>query len=80
MALTNIVFSSGSSSVAARGDTGTLSNITASRMCSRRFLVVPLAAQVESGVTYGQQGTELTGSFVGGGGGSGVSRARVVNA
>lgn len=69
MALTDIVSEGGMSSAAARGDIGTLVDILArDGMSNSLFLTVPLEAQVQIGVEYGQQGTELTGSYVGGGG------------
>lgn len=42
--------------------------------------VIPAQADVKTGVGYGEDGTEFTGSYSGGGGGSGVSRGRAVNA
>lgn len=42
--------------------------------------VIPAPADVKTGVGYGEDGTEFTGSYSGGGGGSGVSRGRLVNA
>lgn len=42
-------------------------------------LVLPVIADVKSGITYGADGTEYTGTYEGGGGGTGVSRGRVVN-
>lgn len=79
MALTDVVFDSGNSAAAARGNVGTLTDCLPEKISHRLNLVVPLASQVQSGVTFGQQGTELTGSYVGGGS-AGVSRGRVVNA
>ena len=80
MALTDIVFDDNNSSAAARGDIGTLDDILArDGMSSRLLLAVPVVADVKSGVQYGQQGTELTGTYVASGGG-GVSRGRVANA
>ena len=78
MALTDVVFMSGNSASAARGDIGTLTDILPGLLSHRLLLVVPLVGQVQSGVAYGQQGTELTGTFVGGGG-AGMSRSRVAN-
>lgn len=39
----------------------------------RMFLVVPATTDVKSGIQYGQQGTEKTGTYVGGGGGGETS-------
>jgi hypothetical protein len=81
MALTDVVFSSDNSASANRGDVGTVTDSSSEKISNSLFITVPTAAQVESGVTFGHQGTELTGSFIGGGGGgSGVSRGRIANA
>lgn len=81
MALTDVLFMSANAGKADRGNVGSLSDAILASMTNRLFMTVPTAAQVEAGVTFGQQGTELTGSFVGGGGGSGgMSRGRVANA
>lgn len=53
-----------------RGNGGTVVDAVGKRTVARHFLAVPAAADVKSGVQYGQQGTELTGSYVGGGGGT----------
>lgn len=79
MALTDVLFMSANSAEADRGDIGTLEDILPDDMSNRLFLTVPTAAQVEAGVVFGRQDA-LTGTFVGGGGGSGVSRGRIVNA
>jgi hypothetical protein len=69
MALTDIVSEGGESSAAARGDIGTLTDILSrDGMSGYCFLTVPAIADVKSGVEYGQQGTELTGTYIGGGG------------
>lgn len=43
-------------------------------------LVQPAVTNVLNGVQYGAGGTEFTGTATAGGGGSGVSRGRIVNA
>ena len=69
MALTDIVSEGGESSAAARGDIGTLVDILArDGMSGYKYVAVPVIADVKSGVVYGKQGTELTGTYVGGGG------------
>ena len=63
-----------------------LSSYTAPALNAVNFALVayelrpkfPLVGQVQLGVTYGVS-VELTGTLAAGGGGSGVSRARVVN-
>lgn len=53
-----------------RGDIGTVQDVQArKRMVVELFLVVPIVSNVVLGTNYGQQGTELTGTFAGGGGG-----------
>lgn len=82
MALEDVVSTAGYASVAGfanRGNIGTLEDQLGKPDVSYLYIDVPIAAEVQSGVQYGQQGTELTGSYVGGGGGSGYSRSRVVN-
>lgn len=79
MALTDVLFMSGNSASAGRGDIGTLEDVLPDDMTNRLFITVPIAAQVESGVVFGRQDSQ-TGTFIGGGGGSGVSRGRIVNA
>jgi hypothetical protein len=79
MALTDVVFTSGNSAAAARGDGGTVIDTTAH--VGRLFIALPAAASVENGVVFGHQGDEFTGSFVGGGGGGNTyPRGRIVNA
>lgn len=80
MAFTDIVFSENFSSFADRGDIGTLVDITHSQKQENNvFLEVPVVGDVKSGVVYGHQGTELTGTYVAGGGSNTYSRGRVVN-
>ena len=79
MALTDVLFMSANAANADRGDVGALEDILPDGMSNRLFLTTPTAAQVESGVVFGSQDS-LTGTFVGGGGSSGVSRGRVTNA
>lgn len=81
MALTDIVFDDNNSAAAARGDIGSAVDSLSPQMSHRLLLAVPVIADVKIGVQYGQQGTELTGTYVGGGGGGNTySRGRVVNA
>lgn len=57
----------------ARGDIGSVTDILASkRMVQEESLVVPATTSVENGVQYGVNGNELTGSFVGEGGGGNI--------
>lgn len=80
MALTDIVTSEGNSSVAARGNGGTVSDALSRQAISlSRFLTSPAVGDVKTGVAYGRQGTELTGTYAAVGG-SGVSRGRLTNA
>lgn len=79
VALTDVLFMSANAAEADRGDVGTLEDILPDEMSNSVFLTVPTVAQVQSGVEYGQQGNELTGTYVGGGGGNTYSRARVVS-
>ena len=68
MPLTDIVSEGGMSSVAARGNIGVIVDALArDGMSHYKFLSVPVIADVKSGVVYGKQGTELTGTYVGGG-------------
>ena len=80
MALTDVLFASANAAEADRGDVGTLEDILPDDMSGRLFLTVPTAAPVQSGVSFGQQGSELTGTYTGSGGSSTYSRSRVVNA
>jgi hypothetical protein len=71
MALTDIVAEIGASanaSFADRGDVGSLVDQLGDPNASRLFITLPTAAQVETGVMFGNQDS-LTGTFVGGGGG-----------
>lgn len=69
MALTDIVSEGGESSAAARGDIGVIVDALArDGMSHYSFLSVPVVADVKSGIVYGKQGSELTGTYVGGGG------------
>jgi hypothetical protein len=64
MALTDILSEAGESSVAARGNVGTLVDILArDGMSHYRFLSVPAVGDVEASVLYGKQGVELTGTL-----------------
>ncbi len=74
MALTDIVSEGGESSSASRGNIGTIADALArDGMSHYIFLSVPVIADVKSGVVYGKQGTELTGTYVAvGGGGSDI--------
>lgn len=69
MALTDIVSNTGTD-LMDRGDIGTLEDVDAPDFVDNLFIDVPLVGEVQSGVQYGQQGDELTGTFVGGGGGT----------
>lgn len=72
MALYDIVSPPGyspSGAAMARGNGGTIEDAVGARTIGVLTLSVPAAADVKSGVQYGHQGTELTGSYVGGGGG-----------
>lgn len=81
MALTDVIFGAGNSASAARGNGGTVIDSLSERMSNALFIAVPAAADVKAGVLFGHQGDELTGSYVGaGGGGNTYSRGRVVNA
>lgn len=78
MALTDIVDNVGiyqNAENAARGNVGTLVDIIGKPNVERIFQTQPTIAQVQSGVQYGQQGTELTGTFSGGGGSGGIRLA-----
>jgi len=80
MALTDITFAEGFSELANRGNIGVLVDIDFTpKLASYLFLVVPVVGDVKSGVVYGQQGTEKTGTYVASGG-STYARNRVVNA
>jgi hypothetical protein len=53
-----------------RGNIGTVGDIQGRRRMVHEFLlVVPIVSNVTLGINYGQQGTELTGTATGGGGG-----------
>lgn len=78
MALTDVLFMSANAAEADRGDVGTLEDILPDEMSNSVFLTLPTVAQVQSGVAYGQQGDELTGTASGGGGNT-YSRSRVVS-
>lgn len=78
MALTDVVSPTGISNMA-RGNTGTVVDVDVPRGSDKLFIGMPDTTEVQSGVQYGQQGTELTGSYTGAGGSSGYSRSRVVN-
>lgn len=78
MALTDVV-SGVQTDLMARGDIGTVVDVDSERRVDKLFIDVPIVGEVQSGVDYGQQGTELTGTYVGGGGGNTYSRSRVVN-
>jgi hypothetical protein len=77
MALTDVVSPTGVS-FADRGDIGTVEDVVTSNGSDKMFLDVPTVGQVQSGVQYGQQGTELTGTYTGSGATT-YSRSRVVN-
>lgn len=77
MALTDIVFDT-ETSVASRGNVGVISDSTINSHTLE--LSVPVVGDVKLATVYGPQDS-LTGTLVtGGGGGSGYSRGRVVNA
>jgi hypothetical protein len=79
MALTDVVSNTGTD-LMARGDSGTVTDVDARSFVDKLFIDLPAAAEVQSGVQFGQQGDEFTGSYVGGGGGGNTySRSRVVN-
>lgn len=63
----------------ARGNTGTVLDACAPSTCHELRLTIPASTDVKTGVQFGQQGTELVGSYVGSGA-AGYSRGRVVNA
>ena len=41
--------------------------------------ILPVKGDVREGVAYGENGTEFVGTYAPGGGGSGMSKSRVVN-
>lgn len=68
MALTDIVSEGGESSAAARGNVGVITDaLSRDGMSGYKFVAVPVVADVKNGTVYGKQGTELTGTYVGGG-------------
>lgn len=71
MALTDIVSNTGTD-LMSRGNTGTVVDVDARAFVDKLFIDLPAAAEVQSGVQFGQQGDEFTGSYVGGGGGGTV--------
>ena len=71
MALTDVV-SGVQTDLLTRGNSGTVVDVDSERRVDKLFIDVPVVGEVQSGVQYGQQGTELTGSYVGGGSGGGI--------
>jgi hypothetical protein len=52
-----------------RGNSGVVNDIQAKKIMMHEFLlIVPVITDVALGIQYGQQGTELTGTAVAGGG------------
>ncbi len=80
MALTDALGGANASN-AARGNVGTLvDTLGQSRNSGYSYVLLPASAQVQSGVQFGLQGTQYTGSYTGGGSTPTYSRGRVVNA
>lgn len=77
MALTDVVSPTGISNMA-RGNVGTVTDVVVPRGSDKIFIDTPVVGDVKSGVQYGQQGTELTGTYTGSGATT-YSRSRVVN-
>jgi len=69
MALADVVFTGNNSSVANRGNVGVVADSCSSSVVHKLTLSTPAPADVLSGVLYGQQGSSLTGTLVGGSGG-----------
>lgn len=84
MALTDVVGEAGNAANASRanrGNGGTLTDALGRlRNSNYSYIRVPAAAEVQSGVQFGLQGTQYTGSYTGGGATPTYSRGRVVNA
>lgn len=73
MALNDIMSGDNGTQEMARGDIGSVTDMTACcRMVQEESLVVPVATDVKSGIQYGVNGDELTGSYVGEGGGGNI--------
>lgn len=73
MALNDIVFSSRGVQEENRGNIGSVTDITTrKRSVQEEKLVVPVVTDVKSGIQYGVNGDQLTGTYVGGGGGSNI--------
>lgn len=73
MALTDILAYGGKQGIneMSRGNIGTLSDALSLRKAvQEEKLVVPVVGDVKSGVQYGVNGNQLTGTYVGGGGGN----------
>lgn len=67
MALTAITFRRKAVSKMSRGNVGTLVAVCfPRRQAVRLYVALPATSDVKSGVVYGHQGTEFTGSFAGG--------------
>lgn len=72
MALNDIVSSRGLQEEN-RGNIGSVTDITSrNRSLQEERLVVPVVTDVKIGIQYGVNGDQLTGTFVGGGGGSNI--------
>ena len=73
MALNDIMSGSNGTQEMARGNIGSVTDMTQGlRMVQEETLVSPAAADVKSGVQYGVNGNQLTGSYVGEGGGGNI--------
>lgn len=73
MALTDIMSGGSGEQEMARGDIGSVTDmLSPRRMIQEERLVVPAIADVKSGIQYGVNGDQLTGTYVGGGGGSSI--------
>lgn len=72
MALNDIISSHGIQEEN-RGDIGSVTDIVSRfRSVQEEKLVVPVVTDVKSGIQYGINGDQLTGTYIGGGGGGSI--------